>query len=117
MSTMSALSVISRQMSSGGASDSRRAAATCPGNPVVANVRAETLMETIGADMPIWSNQREHWRIDSTMTQVPSSPISPDCSATEMKCEGRMSPSRGCCQRTSDSTPPTEPVPSSAIGW
>ena len=50
-------------------------------------------------------------------TQSVSGLIRPVCSASGMNSSGGISPSSGCCQRTSASTPTTVPVRASILGW
>ena len=53
----------------------------------------------------------------SVSTQRPSSTISPVSSASPTKLSGISRPSRGCCQRTSASTPISPASASRTIGW
>src|SRR3954470_17590466 len=98
VSSMSAVSVISRSSSDGSRPDSASARATDATNSGSAICAVETLTDTGTGGPPAWVH-RAAWAPAARSTHSPSGAMRPDCSAIEMNSPGETNPSSGCVQR------------------
>jgi hypothetical protein len=110
------LSVSSSSRSPGASPASRTTAATQPTMSVRWNWRADRLTATGTVGTPA-ARQARHWSTALFSTHSPISTISPASSATGMNSTGETRPCCGWRQRSSTSSPATEPSFSAIFGW
>jgi len=115
MSAVRTRSVISRVSSPGSRPKASSRRVSRPVKSGSSRSRNETLT-AIGTVMPARC-QAAVCSSDISMTTSVRRCISPDCSATGMKSSGGTRPRTGWRQRTSASTPATEPSARCALGW